>query len=313
MLTKRLGLAVTITVLFAAGLAFADTVLQMNWLFSGTNIYSPTVLLDDGVYRMWYGGWQNSNQWDTQDLIYYRYSSDNLNWSSQTTVLTPAGVSPYAYHVNDPSVTKHFNTANGQWQYTMFFTVCVNSCTVQSDNEIWSATSADGINWFYPQVLLQGSSGPAEPSAIIDPQSDGTFWKVYYADRNDDTKIKMASVNGNRAAINTQVVYTISTGQAISSPEVRNVNGVWDLWFNVHLATEVDLYKTTSSSNTSWPSNYQVLIQNTGPSYCGTITPGVLPESSGQYNLYFGLTVRQPNGNCDLRYNQSIQKWLWQQ
>jgi hypothetical protein len=221
---------------------------------------------------MWYGGWQDTNVNQGHDFIYYRDSADNYNWSSFVIVLEPWQVTSNAMHVNDPSVTKHFNTTNGQWQYTMFYTLCVSPCTSQSQNEIWSTTGPDGIHWYNHQLLLSGSLGPAEPAAIIDPQPDGTFWKVYYADRNDATKMKMASVNGNRTAINVQVVFTNPGGQAISSPEVRNVNGVWDLWFNVHFTNELDIYKTTSSVNTSWPSSDQVLIQNSGPTYCASLT-----------------------------------------
>jgi hypothetical protein len=313
-MTKRVRIVTLIAVLLFAGVAFADTVLRMDWLFNGAAIYSPTLIRDpqNGLYKMWYGGWQDTNVNQGHDFIYYRDSADNYNWSGFVIVLEPWQVTSNAMHVNDPSVTKHFNTSNGQWQYTMFYTLCVSPCS-QSQNEIWSSTGADGIHWYNHQLLLSGPLGPAEPAAIIDPQPDGTFWKVYYADRGDDTKMKMASVNGNRTATKVQVVFTSPGGQVISSPEVRNVNGVWDLWFNVHFANEVDIYKTTSNVNTSWPSSDEVLIQNSGPTYCASLTPGVLPESNGQYDMYFGLTSRQSNGGCLFQFTPGIVKWLWQQ
>ena len=86
---------------------------------------------------MWYGGWQSDSDYPN-DKIYYRTSTDNINWLAPATVLRPADVSPNAYHVNDPTVTKHFNTATSAYQYTMFFTVCMNPCADDA-TELWSA------------------------------------------------------------------------------------------------------------------------------------------------------------------------------
>jgi hypothetical protein len=291
--------------LSTSGEVAADSVIDMQWMFSGRNVYAPT-LVQNGIYQMWYGGWQSSSDYPN-DKIYYRTSYDNVHWSSPTTVLTPWQIGQNVVHVNDPTVTVHFNEANGQWQYTMFYTVCVSPCN-QSDNQIWSSVSGDGVHWVYHTPLLVGL-GPAEPSVIIDPQADGTFWKVYYVDRLDATIVKMAKVSGDRNMLAVQSVF--AGPGTISSAEVKEFNGKWHLFFNAFFADRVDLYKSESSTNESWPAEYEVLITNPGPSYCATVTPGVLSAGGDQYDLYFGLTPRLPSGGCDISQQQSIQRWRW--
>ena len=82
---------------------------------------------------MWYGGWQDPGQ--VNDNIYYRTSSDGINWSGYVTVLSPQGVAS-AYgsgisltHVNDPSVIKVYNTVSSKVEYVMLFTACNMPCT----------------------------------------------------------------------------------------------------------------------------------------------------------------------------------------
>ena len=316
--------------------ASADTVVSQANLFGGSslNIYSPTVIRDNRLrnYGMWYSGWQTAGQ--QVDSINYRSSNDLRTWSSYSTVLTTAKV-PNASLVGEPSVTQHYNAATGAYQYTMFYTVCMSPCNGANGglgyNEIWSSVSNDGVNWLYPQLLLRGASepggvGPAQPSAILDPEADGTFWKVYYRETNTNSigannGFKVAHVNGNRIATKANPVYVHTGDGTIANPEVRLVNGTWQLFFDVYRMAplqEVDIYKVESSVNTSWPSNAdEVLITNGGPTWCGTITPGVLAGSGSQYNLFFGLAQRWSDGGCyaggsdALDINRDIEGWLW--
>jgi len=143
--------------------ARADTNTGYATNFTGPNIYSPTVLhdLQESNYKMWYGGWQISGQ--QSDHIYYKNSSDGVNWpSGYIEVLTPdfvaqryaatTGNSVSIVHVNDPSVTKHFNATSQTYQYTMFFTVC-SSPGIEPCESIWSIVSGDGVDPFTSPCL----------------------------------------------------------------------------------------------------------------------------------------------------------------
>jgi len=265
-------------------------------VFYGRNIYSPT-LINDGIHKMWYGGWQDEDDYPS-DNIYYRTSTDNSSWSEPQTVLTPEQIPVPAVHVNDPSVTKHWNELAASWQYTMFYTVCVPPCN-QSDNQIWSSVSSDGTNWSNHQLLLSG--GAAEPSAVF----EGGSWAVYYVHRLDAQKAKKAKVAGDRTLISVQTVYT--DPNFIANVEVKFFDGEWHLFFNRWGADPIrgDIYKSVSSSNSSW-SGYHLLIENKGE-VCTTTAPGVLADGP-HYDLYFGHHHRLSNGGCPLDMHTSIQR-----
>ncbi len=285
----------------------ADTVTSQHYSFGGINVYSPTLIFDGGVYKMWYGGWQDKN--DGHDRIYYRTSPDGLNWTAPVTVLNPTDVVADAVHVNDPSVTKHYNSISKQYQYTMFYSVCRGPCISSSQNQTWSSVSSDGIHWIFHQPLMTSLDGSSEPSAIIDQQPDGTFWKIYYMNTaGANTQVFMAAVSGNRTVISQKVVYT--TPRTLANPEVRNVGGRWILFLNVYRTGGGDIYKIESNSNLSWSGDLQPLILNNGPNICATIAPGVLPLDSKRYALYFGQTPSNPG--CQVDRQTSIQGWIWQ-
>jgi hypothetical protein len=92
--------------------------------------------------------------------------------------------------LNDPSVTKTFNSITGRYQYTMFYTLDGSDPTNGNvgENQIWSSVSDDGITWNYHQPLLQGPNAYTTPSAVVvDNTSTGVFWNVYYSDGVEDT------------------------------------------------------------------------------------------------------------------------------
>jgi hypothetical protein len=75
--------------------AQTTTIVSQSQDFTGLNVYSPTLLYDsqENVYKMWYGGWQAASDC-CHDKIYYRTSTDDINWSAPITVLTPTEVEP---------------------------------------------------------------------------------------------------------------------------------------------------------------------------------------------------------------------------
>lgn len=287
------------------GLSFsvqAESIREIVTMFYEWNIYAPSVLKEDGIYKIWYGGWHTKD--DSQDRMFYRTSIDNVTWSEPSVILTPRQIGPEAVHVNDPSVTTY--VVDGKKQYAMFYTVCVAPCE-QGDNQLWSSFSTDGLRWKQHQVLLAHSDlGPAEPSAVVDPEPDGTFWKVYYVDRYDDHHVKMIRVDKNRKILSKQIVYTHHS--AISGAEVKKIDGNWHLFFNAWFKSHVDIYSAVSKINTSWPTRYKIIIQNKGKFSCGALTPGVLPLEGPYYDLYFGRAAGADNEVCHVDRQGSIDR-----
>jgi len=295
-----------------------DTVLEMNSLFSGLNIYAPSTLYVVDTHYLWYSGWQSAADWPN-DNIYFRSSLDGLDWSDPITVITPEDV-PGIYHVGDPSVAPAWDAVNERITFVMFYTACLDPCTYQSDNEIWSAVSEDGINWSGHRPLVANGMGAAEPSALFALGAlggGGAAWEVYYVERLDAQLVKLARVDIDRNVIDTQVVYRHATGgtEAISGVHVGRFNNRWNLFFNVFYGTpldRVDIYKTESISRYSFPELGIPQIENQGPDFCATLTPSALPLQDGEYALYFGLVPRQPDGSCNLAdRSEAVHVWYW--
>lgn len=113
------------------------------------NIYAPTVLCEDGLWRMWYGG-QGS---DGHDRILYASSTDGQVWTPHGVVID-CGT---ANHVNDPTVVR---VGDRLW---MFYTVAE---TGEMD-EIAAATSSDGVTWELLGVVLAPGAGAAWDSLKV--------------------------------------------------------------------------------------------------------------------------------------------------
>jgi hypothetical protein len=200
----------------------------------------------------------------------------------------------------------------------MFMTVCMDPCE-EKDNQVWSIVSFDGINWKSPIPLLTSDLGPAEPSAIYDPDpKSGRVWRVFYTDRLDARKIKMVEVNANRRIIKRpQVVYTAAKDfeGTLSGVEIKELNGSFHLFFNVHHLNSskvysLNIYKVESQNLTKFTGPASpVVVHEKGSHICAATTPGILPRKDGTYHLLMGLVNRSSNQKCDLTGHRTMHIW----
>ncbi len=134
------------------------------------NVYAPDVLLEDGLYRMWYGGQGR----DGHDRIHYAESKDGRAWERRGVAIDVEGEN----HVNDPSVVKVDGT------YYLYYTRAVGGVV----DEIALATSPDGLRWEKRGVVL----GPGKPgewdSLLVGRPSvlhEGGQFRIWYDGRKD--------------------------------------------------------------------------------------------------------------------------------
>lgn len=308
--------------------SYADTVQSGSSIFTGPNIYSPTVVYDyqESSYKMWYGGWQVDTQ--RRDSIYYKISSDGINWpSGYIEVLTAdfvaqryaatTGQSIAIEHVNDPSVTKHFNITSNTYQYTMFFTVCLANTGSVPCERIWSVVSNDGTHWDFPKpagiTLPTGVIAPQNPSIIIDTTNpNNVFWHLYFSaskDPNSNTgvpnQVFLVYVNGNRSAY-TSAASVLNPGITVQNPSVMILGSTWYVFFNTINTTTnngFNIYYSKSNTN-NWSGSTPIVVNN-GNTFCSSNTPGVIPLNSTTYNLYFSLIQygNTPGIPCDFTKN----------
>ena len=132
--------------------ALTWTATEKYQVIGGRNSYSPAILYDEGIYKMWFGGYWNESLGDF-DRISYAYSNNLINWTVVPAIFGPIRI-PNAcpscpngvaeYGVNDPTVIRSGGTL------IMYFTA-VHANVLDpmfGINELWVAYSWDGINWF---------------------------------------------------------------------------------------------------------------------------------------------------------------------
>ena len=148
------------------------------------HIYGPHVINDDGTYKIWYTGMDNSNI----ERIMYASSDDGVSWSNHAMTIDIGDEGTYdTADVLSPTVIKDEGT------YRIWYT------GYTSAYRILYATSSDGINWSgHTMVIDKNIEGVydvthANHAAIL---NDGLTWRMYYAGYSGSSyRIMYASMN----------------------------------------------------------------------------------------------------------------------
>ena len=134
------------------------------------NVYAPDVLIENGTYRMWYGGLGD----DGHDRIHYAEAKHGFQWEKKGGVLEDRT----ANHVNDPSVVRI------RGRYFMYYTVAGTGVTDRID----VATSEDGIRWQRQGTALRAGK-PGEWDGLLVGRPSVLFengqFKMWYDGRKD--------------------------------------------------------------------------------------------------------------------------------
>jgi predicted GH43/DUF377 family glycosyl hydrolase len=158
-------------------ISMGDTVPHMLW-------NDPSVLKEDGGYRMWLSGGDPRNVQRIVVQIYQARSTDGIDWKiSGDPVLTPGPEAWDSLRVETPSVVHVGDT------YHLYYSGFDEAGAREGISAIGHATSRDGIHWSKdarnPVVQPQdrrrhawGYRGVGEPGIVYDPKSE-TFYLYY--------------------------------------------------------------------------------------------------------------------------------------
>jgi len=188
--------------------------------------YAPTVMREDGIYKMWWLGRTPSltSMGYQEDSVRYSTSSDGYNWSKSKLVLKPVAKQSGqpGFHVGNPSVIKVNNI------YHMYFSNGTGGVTSDgrgiAANNVGYATSTNGEDWKYNGNIVTAFIDDAFPrdDSNIDPYGAGlpsvVFKDGFYYMMYNDTTGKATQSNGAG-------VYLIRSPNANFSKSVDVFNG----------------------------------------------------------------------------------------
>lgn len=174
-----------------ASVGYATSVDGINWAkFAGNPIMTPsetweggtqgevspnTVLLENGVFKMWYHGYQNGTR-----RIGYATSADGLAWTKYpgNPILSPGPAGSWdADSIAEPKVLKVGST------YYMYY------MRATGNHGVGLATSSDGISWTKYSgnpILTVGPSGSWDDNwmEVGDVFYDGRVFHMWYRAQN---------------------------------------------------------------------------------------------------------------------------------
>jgi hypothetical protein len=253
------------------------------------NIYAPDIIVDGGIYKMWYGGQSSSGH----DSVHFATSADGVSWQKYGTVIH-TGVNN---HVNDPSVVKVNDT------YYMFYTVA----PIAELDEVWLATSNDSLTWTVQgQVIGPGVTGwdslkVGRPSVLY----EGGIFKMWFDGSEEDP----ANPGQIKPGTGRHVGYATSfnglawmkwPGNPIflnsGALDVEHVDGK----YVVLEESGIGILWRTGTNETSFEASNRVLFRNVNTTFdCyGHVTPFIMVEGGEWVGTYTGAaTARGWNRN----------------
>lgn len=208
-------------------------------------VHSPTVLLDTGIYKMWYVG---------DGKVYYVESPDGTRWKqipeSGEPILSPSAVKGTfdSDEIGSLAVLKENQTLK------MWYAGVSHEPTAKSVGRIGHALSSDGIHWvkvagkeYGGSVLDVGEPGTIDESGVENPSVlliDGVYHMWYrgayqakypyrsticYATSKDGLVWKRFSANPIFSAV-AKADYFDS--REIGAPEVHFDGSIFRMWYN---------------------------------------------------------------------------------
>lgn len=192
--------------------------------------YAPTIMYENGKYRMWWCGEGSANNYD--DILYSEYTSQSGSWTSPATVLYRTG-GQEGTSTCDPSVIKVGST------YYMYYgsdqhDAIIDPNKIGKNGQIFLATSSNGTNWtkyggsqpspiisFSPSECSGGNCyGIGQPSAIY----INNHYYLYYTKAIDSTRRRTY-----RADSTDGIHFSNYTEVSLDYSANRGLYGRWDV------------------------------------------------------------------------------------
>lgn len=259
----------------------------------------PFVLIEGGVWRMWYVGVEGS---PARNRMMYATSSDGVTWSRQgivMEVLTP----PY-----------NFDSIAAQWvvreggNLTMWFAAGYWSGGPAGQwGQVYRAVSGDGIAWTVTGVAL--GLGPADTwddsmvhYPAVNRDGSGRYWMTYVGWDGEPTGLRTriglaTSADGGtftRAGVDPVLLHgpTGSWDDSLMTSPWFSIGTPWRMWYSALDGTTTRIGRATSPDGFNWtksPLNPDLSPGPTGSSDDTHVAfPNLVSDGGETYMYYAG-------------------------
>lgn len=245
------------------------------------NLYAPEILKENGIYKMWYGAQSSAGH----DSIHFATSDDGIHWIKYGVVISVGSNN----HVNDPSVVHVNNT------YYMYYSVA----PIAELDQIWVATSPDGLNWTVmgPALVASDNASDFDSLKVGRPTvlyQNNTF-KMWFdgSQRNATNPTQVAAGTGRHIGYATStngINWTkYSTNPIFLNSGAIDVEYIDNKYVVVEESGDGILWRT-GTNETMWESSAQWLFKKTGTSFdtYGHVTPFIMVENGRWVATYTG-------------------------
>lgn len=239
-----------------------EPVISYGQVIDGMVWNDPSVIKENGEYRMWLSGGVLTEDGNPVVQVYHATSEDGVQWEIDSdSVLPPADSGWDAHRVETPMVLKIDDT------YHMYYTGCDReTCAGFPQFAIGHATSQDGIHW---------ERNPNNP--IVQPHDNPAEWGFH-----------LVAEPGAAYDPETGTVYLYYT-----TTKLGGQDHVW-LEMSIHLATSTDgsdfSLHNTNRDGFSRPVMRQSAHYPPKDRYMGLSTPWAHIDTDGTFHLFYDVS-----------------------
>lgn len=279
-----------------AAIAFSITRSPQKTILGLRNVYSPQGVMQDGTFRLYYGGWIQTGQ--VHDDIYRSTCITYDSCGTPQTVLDSAALG--FEHLNDPAIVK---MPGGYYIMYMTGVAAGDNGLIASNNHIYYSTSwtNDGVNWSTPVKLI---SKHWLPSATIGPA--GHIY-LYANDNSINGQVVRFDLGASGIEVGTPQMVTLPTGKFYSNVDVmyRPALGFYQIFAEYHRADgsgAIDYLDSTDGL--TWNLVHpDVVIPDASSGEKSVGSPAPHPDTHGI--VYFGSTAQADSMGFKIR----VQTW----
>lgn len=269
------------------------TIIEANQAWENDSLHEPSVLVEDGVFRVWYGG-----GWDTQAIGYAECSSDPTvpaNWTKNVGPIWGGGGSSIAGERNLPEVMR---LVDGTYYGSAI------AEAYEAGQSMVFATSPDGLEWTEVAGSISLPAGRTLwGNRVVWQEGDDWFmlaeagqwvppWGIHYYTSSDGLTWSIG--NGGNALTDLQV----AAGGMFGGPSffihddaaMPEYGGIYHLWYHASPTASnlpTNIYHSTSTDKVTWATPTLVLeYLGTGDEVDQVADPQVIDHAGTVYLIY---------------------------